>query len=127
MVLACPRRAGAGESALLRHGAHGEVIRFRCVGQVDAGMLLDLRHLGARAVLVAGCATERCRFGSGAALAAEQVERAKALIGLLGNDSEFVWSDWSKDRAGDPLDAPVLHMLADGPKPIETEAESVSH
>lgn len=127
VVLACQRRAGAVESALLRHGAHVEVIRFRCVGQIDAGMLLDLRHLGARGVLVAGCATERCRFGSGAALAAEQVERAKALMGLLGDDSEFIYSDWSKDRAGDPLDTPVLHMLSDGPESIETEVESVSH
>ena len=126
VVLACQRRAGAVESALLRHGAHVEVIRFRCVGQLDAGMLLDLQRLGARAVLVAGCATERCRFDRGAGLAAEQVDRAKTLVGLLGGDPGFVWSDWSSDRAGDPLDAPVLHMVAECLEPTEAEVGPVS-
>jgi ferredoxin len=114
VVLACQRRAGALERALDLHGFHVEVIRFRCVGQIDAGMLLELHRQGARGVLVAGCETQRCRFGEGARLAEEQVERARSLLRILGrNDTCFV-ADWSKDRAGDPLDIPLERFLAGG-------------
>ena len=77
VVLACQRRVGSVEPTLYQHSAHVEVIRFRCVGQVDAGMLVELYRRGASSVLVAGCQTERCRFGEGAQLATEQVARAE--------------------------------------------------
>jgi len=115
VVLACQRRAGALESALLRCGAHVEVIRFRCVGQLDAGMLLDLQRLGAQGILVAGCSSERCRFDIGARMAAEQTEKARSILSLIGFDPELLKADWSKDRANDPLDEPIRHLLEDTP------------
>jgi NADPH-dependent glutamate synthase beta subunit-like oxidoreductase/coenzyme F420-reducing hydrogenase delta subunit/Pyruvate/2-oxoacid:ferredoxin oxidoreductase delta subunit len=111
IVLACQRRAGALENALFRRGSHIEVIRFRCVGQIDAGMLLDLERLGAKAVLVAGCSVERCRFDTGARLALEQTQRARAMIELLGVRPVTLLSDWSDSRETDPLDEPILQML----------------
>jgi coenzyme F420-reducing hydrogenase delta subunit len=111
VVLACQRRAGGLEAAVDRPGVHVEIIRFRCVGQVDAGMLLELARQGANRVLVAGCQEERCRFGSGARLAAEQVERARAILALLGEDAERVACDWSPGRAQDPLGAPVGRLV----------------
>jgi NADPH-dependent glutamate synthase beta subunit-like oxidoreductase/coenzyme F420-reducing hydrogenase delta subunit/Pyruvate/2-oxoacid:ferredoxin oxidoreductase delta subunit len=111
VVLACQRRAGGLETAVDRPGVHAEIIRFRCVGQVDAGMLLELVRQGAKRILVAGCLEERCRFGSGARLAAEQVERARAILGLLGADPDRIACDWSPGRAQDPLAAPVGRLV----------------
>ena len=112
VVLACQRRAGALESAVAVSQAHVEVIRFRCVGQIDAGMLLDLMRLGARRVLVAGCSTDRCRFDTGASLAAEQTERARAMLELLGEESGRLAASWSRDRAEDPLDGAIRDLVA---------------
>lgn len=113
VVLACQRRAGSVEPKLHRHAAHVEVIRFRCVGQIDAGMLVELYRRGASSILVAGCLAERCRFGDGAHLAGEQVARAERLIELMGGGSGRLRSDWSGDRAGDPIELPVLRMIAE--------------
>jgi heterodisulfide reductase subunit A len=113
VVLACQRRAGSVEPTLYQHSAHVEVIRFRCVGQIDAGMLVELYRRGASSVLVAGCQTERCRFGQGAQLAAEQVARGEQLIEHLGGSADQLRSDWSGDRAGDPIEMPVLRMIAE--------------
>ncbi len=113
VVLACQRRAGSVEPMLRESSAHVEVIRFRCVGQVDAGMLVELYRRGASSVLVAGCLTERCRFGEGAHLATEQVARAQRLIALMGGGADRLRSDWSGSRADDPIEAPVLRMIAE--------------
>lgn len=114
VVLACQRRAGALEASLDQQGVHAEIIRFRCVGQVDAGMLLELYRLGARGVLMAGCQTDRCRFGSGAELATEQVEHARSMLRLLGGDADRIACDWSGSRAQDPLDAPLKRLIEQG-------------
>jgi NADPH-dependent glutamate synthase beta subunit-like oxidoreductase/coenzyme F420-reducing hydrogenase delta subunit/NAD-dependent dihydropyrimidine dehydrogenase PreA subunit len=111
VVLACQRRAGGLEAAVDRPGVHVEVIRFRCVGQVDAGMLLELVRQGARSVLVAGCLEERCRFGAGARLAAEQVEKGRAILRLLGEEPERIACDWSPGRAQDPIASPVRRLV----------------
>jgi NADPH-dependent glutamate synthase beta subunit-like oxidoreductase/coenzyme F420-reducing hydrogenase delta subunit/Pyruvate/2-oxoacid:ferredoxin oxidoreductase delta subunit len=114
VVLACQRRAGALEPALERSGIHIEVIRLRCVGQVEAGMLLELAGGGGARVLVAGCAEDRCRFGLGAALAAEQVARARAMLKLLGSGADRVATDWSPGRAFDRLEDPVATLVGTG-------------
>ena len=127
IVLACQRRAGALERGLRRSGSHIEVIRFRCVGQIDAGMLLDLRRLGARGVLVAGCSTERCRFDTGARLASAQTQKARQVIELLGGDPATLLSDWSASRAADSLDEPILQMLTEFAGLSRTATEPVPH
>ncbi len=110
LVLACQRRAGSVEKALDGRGLHAEVIRFRCVGQVDAGMLLELLRQPFRRVLVAGCIQRRCRFTSGAERAGIQLERARGILGALGLDAARLVADWSPDRAGDRLE-PALARL----------------
>jgi NADPH-dependent glutamate synthase beta subunit-like oxidoreductase/coenzyme F420-reducing hydrogenase delta subunit/Pyruvate/2-oxoacid:ferredoxin oxidoreductase delta subunit len=111
VVLACQRRAGAVEDRFDRAGAHVEVIRFRCVGQVDAGMLVELSRHGASKVLVAGCLEERCRFGSGALEAGRQVERAREILRMIGVDESRLATDWSAGRAHDPLGEPVNRFI----------------
>jgi NADPH-dependent glutamate synthase beta subunit-like oxidoreductase/coenzyme F420-reducing hydrogenase delta subunit/Pyruvate/2-oxoacid:ferredoxin oxidoreductase delta subunit len=115
VVLACQRRAGSLEAALDDAESHVEIIRLRCVGQVDTGMLLELYRLGARGILVAGCQTERCRFGSGAKLAMEKVEQARSVVDLLGGDTSRIACDWSSGRAFDPLDTPVKRLISGQP------------
>ena len=111
VVLACQRRAGALEASLDQQGVHAEIIRFRCVGQVGAGMLLQLYQLGARGILMAGCQTDRCRFGAGAELAKEHVEQAQTMLRLLGGDLGRIACDWSANRAQDPLDEPLSRLI----------------
>jgi coenzyme F420-reducing hydrogenase delta subunit/ferredoxin len=111
VVLACQRRAGALEPTLDRTDAHVEVIRFRCVGQIDAAMLVELAHHGARRVLVAGCESGRCRFEHGTELAAEQVQCARAMLQLLGDDPEQIMTDWSPSRAFDRLEDPIAALI----------------
>ncbi len=102
LVLACQRRTGSVEK--------GNVIRLRCVGQIDAGFLLDLQRDPKRKIRIAGCESDRCRFTTGAQHAAEQLERARAIAQILRLDPANVVADWSPDRLHDPLDHPL-----DGP------------
>jgi NADPH-dependent glutamate synthase beta subunit-like oxidoreductase/coenzyme F420-reducing hydrogenase delta subunit/NAD-dependent dihydropyrimidine dehydrogenase PreA subunit len=115
VVLACQRRAGALEAALDRPGIHVEVIRFRCVGQVDAGMLVDLLRQGAHRVLVSGCSQDRCRFDSGALMALQQVQRARATLKLLGMDENRIVTNWSPGRAFDRLEEPIAEFVHAAP------------
>jgi coenzyme F420-reducing hydrogenase delta subunit len=110
LVLACQRRAGSLEKAFDEHGLRVDVIRFRCVGQIDAGMLLELSRQPFTRVLVAGCVTNRCRFTNGAKRASEQLDRAQRMIGSLGLDPSRIASDWSSDRAGDRLEPAVARL-----------------
>ncbi len=124
VVLACQRRAGGLELPIERAGVHVEVIRFRCVGQVDAAMLLELHRLGARRVLIAGCSAARCRFGTGAQLAAAELARARALLRLLGAPADAIAWDASDRRARDPLERAVARLIRDeAPAPAGLPAE----
>jgi NADPH-dependent glutamate synthase beta subunit-like oxidoreductase/coenzyme F420-reducing hydrogenase delta subunit/Pyruvate/2-oxoacid:ferredoxin oxidoreductase delta subunit len=105
VVLACQRRVGAVEPFLRR--ARVEVVRFRCVGQIDQGMLLELLRGGARGVLVAGCSPDRCRFGAGADLAAERVRQAREMLRLMGSEPTRITTDWSPGRAQDRLEGSI--------------------
>ncbi|HET8796110.1 MAG TPA: FAD-dependent oxidoreductase [Thermoanaerobaculia bacterium] len=94
LVIACQRRTGSVAGA--------NVLRLRCVGSLDAAMLLELQP---RNIRVAGCAENRCRFGCGASHAIGQIERARAIAKALGLDAASIVDDWSPDRLHDPLDA----------------------
>lgn len=103
VVLACQRRTGSLEGSIESSGSELQVIRFRCVGQVDAGMLLQLVLHGARNILVAGCGTDRCRFGEGVTTAIQQLQWAKRALKDLGHDESRLHVHWSANRAHDPL------------------------
>jgi NADPH-dependent glutamate synthase beta subunit-like oxidoreductase/coenzyme F420-reducing hydrogenase delta subunit/NAD-dependent dihydropyrimidine dehydrogenase PreA subunit len=110
IVLACQRRAGSLEKTFDDHGLHVDVIRFRCVGQIDAGMLLELSRQPFKRILVAGCVADRCRFTKGATRAMEQLARARNIVESLGGDSSRIADDWSADRGGDPLGNAVKNL-----------------
>jgi coenzyme F420-reducing hydrogenase delta subunit/NAD-dependent dihydropyrimidine dehydrogenase PreA subunit len=119
LILACQRRAGALEKSFEEHGLRFEVVRFRCVGQIDAGTMLELYRRPFRGILVAGCSTGRCRFGKGARLAGEQLERAESIIAALGLGTSRLMADWSANRAGDLLDGAVERLIARGVDPVD--------
>jgi ferredoxin len=96
LVLACQRRTGSLAGA--------NVVRLRCVGQIDAGLLLELQRDPNRRIRIAGCASDRCRFGCGASHAAEQIDHARTIASMLKLDPDNLVADWSPDRLHDPLD-----------------------
>jgi NADPH-dependent glutamate synthase beta subunit-like oxidoreductase/coenzyme F420-reducing hydrogenase delta subunit/Pyruvate/2-oxoacid:ferredoxin oxidoreductase delta subunit len=107
IVLACQRRAGSLEELPGEGRRALDLIRFRCVGQLQAGMLLQVIARGAPRVLVAGCRADRCRFCDGSRIADEQARLARAILVQIGEDPERIQSDWSENRAHDRLDRPV--------------------
>jgi ferredoxin len=102
VVLACQRRGGALEAGTDVPRTDVQVVRFPCIGQVDAGMILDVVQRGAAEVVVAGCAPERCRFGLGTDRAVSEVEKARSVVGLLGEDPNRVVCDLSGGRCISP-------------------------
>lgn len=103
VIITCERRGGcmtprpdAGENEV-------DIIRLSCVGQIEAGTILSLILRGTERVIVAGCATDRCRFESGAGIAHEQIRLARRVLSLSGVDPGRVQSDWSETREGDAL------------------------
>ena len=104
VVIACQRRAGSLDDLPVLHTRRLELVRLRCVGQLQAGMLLQLLARGAPEVLVAGCRSDRCRFGDGSRLAAEQLDQARAVLRQLGEDAARLRGDWSDSRAHDRLE-----------------------
>ncbi len=111
VVLACERRYGSVDAICNQRGVRGSLIRFRCTGQINAGMLLDLCWRGAGGVLVAGCDPERCRFGTGAKMAKTEIERARSMLRSMGEDDGCIMCDWAKNAADDSLDAPLTRVI----------------
>jgi NADPH-dependent glutamate synthase beta subunit-like oxidoreductase/coenzyme F420-reducing hydrogenase delta subunit/Pyruvate/2-oxoacid:ferredoxin oxidoreductase delta subunit len=107
IVLACQRRAGSLDELPGSGRRALGLIRFRCVGQLQAGMLLQLIARGAPRVLVAGCRADRCRFCEGSKIADEQMRLAQNILTQIGEDPERIQSDWSENRARDRLDRAV--------------------
>lgn len=114
VIITCQRRGGCLSPVVETVGDGVEVLRLSCVGQLEAGTILKLVLNGAEHVFVAGCAKERCRFESGAALAVDQVELARSMLALCGFDPERVRSHWSEGREGDPLPIDELVTAGDG-------------
>ncbi len=116
LILTCESRAAAVEAALRASGDGFRLARLRCVGQADAGLLLDLSRGGARRVLVAACPKDGCRFERGATMAAGQVAIARSLLASAGADPGLlaIAPIDAFDGSGDPGDW-VLSGSAPGP------------
>ncbi len=108
VLVACRQRADELGPRVERSGPGLVPVWLRCAGEATAGMLLELHERGARKVVVAGCAGDRCRYRRGAPMAAVAAARAQTLLRLLGIDEHRIVTDGS---AGDPpvdLDAVLL-------------------
>jgi NADPH-dependent glutamate synthase beta subunit-like oxidoreductase/Pyruvate/2-oxoacid:ferredoxin oxidoreductase delta subunit len=87
-VLLCEHRTSNVDIKKLGLGKSCEILRMRCLGQIEEGVVLDAFLRGAQRVLVGGCADESCRFVHGSALAAEAVERARHFLWSMGHDPD---------------------------------------
>lgn len=63
------------------------VVLVNCVGQIQAGTIMQAIEQGAGEVLVRGCPEDECRHQKGVRLAEAQVTSAQRLLHLLGLDS----------------------------------------
>jgi NADPH-dependent glutamate synthase beta subunit-like oxidoreductase/coenzyme F420-reducing hydrogenase delta subunit/NAD-dependent dihydropyrimidine dehydrogenase PreA subunit len=114
VFFACRRRLDAVAAALAHHGldpARIELVPLRCAGEVDAGMLLELRRHGAGDIVVAGCGDGACRYEHGPRLAAEQVDRVNAVLGALANESPPAVSFWVATDPGDESALPPPTLM----------------
>ncbi len=112
IVITCQRRGGCITPDPGSEYPNIEVLRLPCAGQIDAGSILHLIRQGAKDVVVAGCARDRCRFESGAGLAHDQIELARSFLKRSGLDPMRIRADWSEDREGDEL--PWENLVAEG-------------
>ncbi len=104
VVVACDTRPAAFGAAL-----DDGIVSCRCVGQAHPGMLLELARRGATEITVEACA--ECRFGGGAALAAQHVDETQALLKALGEDGITV-TLLQRPRLGAPADPGEPDSLA---------------
>jgi NADPH-dependent glutamate synthase beta subunit-like oxidoreductase/coenzyme F420-reducing hydrogenase delta subunit/Pyruvate/2-oxoacid:ferredoxin oxidoreductase delta subunit len=94
LVLTCERRAADLHEIPGEDGGPVEMLRMRCVGEAEAGMLVDLVRRGARQVLVGGCGPGRCHYGQGSHMARDHVEEARAVLRLLGLNEDRILACW---------------------------------
>ena len=107
VVLACDSQTDELEKELGQNGHQVVLIDLRCVGEVNSGMLLELTRQGAERVVVVGCGGDGCRYGTGALLAAKQVDQARSLLRTMGMDDRQLATDWTGERARELVEAPL--------------------
>jgi len=77
------------------------VVEVRCVGQVDAGALIEPFLHRAHGVLLAGCRVERCHYLTGNIMARGRVDLAQRLLALCGVDPRRVRLAWLEAADGE--------------------------
>jgi heterodisulfide reductase subunit A len=111
VVVACQQRVIALPPGADGDGMRTEVVRLRCVGQLDAAMLVNLATRlggGGSRILVAGCEKESCRYLSGATLAQEQIRQAREMLQWMGRDADIIATDWSlRESQAKPAEPPA--------------------
>ena len=63
-------------------------VKVICSGRVDPAMVLLAFEKGAEGVMVLGCKDKECRYGPGPEQSTKMAEPIKALIHILGLESE---------------------------------------
>jgi F420-non-reducing hydrogenase iron-sulfur subunit len=82
--------ADAAGISKMQYPPNARVIRVMCAGRIHPAFVLRALELGADGVLVSGCHFEDCHYLFGAKRAAEQYEKAAALVKILGLEPERV-------------------------------------
>jgi NADPH-dependent glutamate synthase beta subunit-like oxidoreductase/coenzyme F420-reducing hydrogenase delta subunit/ferredoxin len=79
----------------------GNLVQLMCLGRLAPGDILRAYELGAAGVIVLGCRVERCHYGFGGRVAAENLQRLSAVLELLGIPAMRlrVFQDGEIDRA----------------------------
>jgi coenzyme F420-reducing hydrogenase delta subunit len=61
-----------------------KVVRVSCLSRVHPGLMLKAFELGADGVMLLGCEPGNCHFDIDATLIAEEYEKTRRILGLLG-------------------------------------------
>ncbi len=94
--------AGADTAGVSRiqYQPHFRVIRVMCSGRIQPGFVLRAFQHGADGVLVSGCHFGDCHYMFGNRRAAEQFEKARNVIRLLGFEPARIRLEWISAAEG---------------------------
>jgi len=79
--LSCVEAAAQGG---LLYPASVRVIRVSCLSRVHSGLVLKAFELGADGVMLLGCEPGKCHFDTDAECIAQEYEKARGILSLLG-------------------------------------------
>ncbi len=68
----------------LTYPASVKVVRVSCLSRLHQGLMLKAFELGADGVMLLGCEPGKCQFDTDAGLIAQEHDKARKLMGLLG-------------------------------------------
>jgi len=68
----------------LRYPASVNVVRVSCLSRVHSGLMLKAFELGADGVMLVGCETGKCHFHIDPECVAQEREKARGVMALLG-------------------------------------------
>jgi len=68
----------------LLYPASVRVVRVSCLSRVHSGLVLKAFELGANGVMLVGCEPGKCHFDTDAECIAQEYEKARGILGLLG-------------------------------------------
>ncbi|OIP89003.1 MAG: methyl-viologen-reducing hydrogenase subunit delta [Syntrophobacteraceae bacterium CG2_30_61_12] len=106
------------------------MVRIPCTGRISKSLLFKAFEMGADGVALVGCEAGSCRYGSGTANAANNVEDARGILELLGlGQDRLCWATFLPEQAAEML--AFLNTFKDqiarlGPNPIATAARATA-
>ena len=68
----------------LQYPSSVKVVRVRCLSRLHAGLMIKPFEFGADGVLLIGCKPENCHFGNNDSYVIKELERAQAILEMLG-------------------------------------------
>jgi heterodisulfide reductase subunit D len=89
------------------------MVRIPCSGRISKSLLFRAFEMGADGVVLVGCASGSCRYGSGTPLGLRNVEDTRGILEILGLGKERLqWSTFLPDES-ESLLAFLLQVLND--------------
>jgi len=61
-----------------------KIIRVSCLSRIHAGLIINAFELGADGVMLLGCEPGVCNFGSNSECIADEYEKARSILEMLG-------------------------------------------
>ena len=116
--------AGADTAGVSRiqHQPHFRMIRVMCSGRIQPGFVLRAFEKGADGVLVSGCHFGDCHYVFGNERAAEQFEKTKNVVRMLGLEEGRLRLEWISAAEGarfaHVIDEFIAQLRELGPSPL---------
>jgi len=74
----------------IKYPANVHLIRVMCLGRIHAGLVLKAFEMGADGVVLLGCPSGECHYGTGIDKTKETVGQIKKMLNMLGMGSKRV-------------------------------------